>query len=191
MEKNKLVIKYLCTLDRDCFSQTLAEDYVCCDDFIHVRLKNYTKPQIISGFVNKLSFVLTYLFNKKYTVTINDSKITDFKTYWDIHSRKFIEFLNTTYPFFDTTNIKISKAYAPSVKMTNPTEQFGNINCNDIINEVELLRMVFTENIDIVLTLNTNDICYKTATKKFKNKITKKANKKTLPKVTEVNIFES
>jgi hypothetical protein len=42
----------------------------CRDKNIHIRLKNYNKPEVIAGAINKLTYLLVYLFQYCYIPTI-------------------------------------------------------------------------------------------------------------------------
>lgn len=42
-------------------------NYVCSDNKIHVRFRDFNKPQMISGFEKKLTYLVTYLMNYSYT----------------------------------------------------------------------------------------------------------------------------
>ena len=52
-------------------------NYLCVDGKVHVRLRDYDKPELIQGFIGKLTFLLTYLVNSVST-TANDEKPEDF-----------------------------------------------------------------------------------------------------------------
>ena len=41
-------------------------NYVCSDNKIHVRFRDFNKPQMISGFERKLTYLMTYLMNYSY-----------------------------------------------------------------------------------------------------------------------------
>jgi hypothetical protein len=42
---------------------------ICKDNTIHIRLKNYVRPEVISGTINKLTYLLCYLLNYCYLPT--------------------------------------------------------------------------------------------------------------------------
>lgn len=50
-----------------CYTPSIKTDtsinYVCSDRKIHVRFRDYTKEQVISGFEKKLTYLITYLIN--------------------------------------------------------------------------------------------------------------------------------
>lgn len=44
-------------------SENLGLNYVCSDNKIHVRFRDFNRPQIIKGFERKLTYLMTYLIN--------------------------------------------------------------------------------------------------------------------------------
>jgi hypothetical protein len=53
-------------------------NFVCKDNSIHIRLKNYNKPEVISGTINKLTYLIEYLLNYCYLPnTLLDKNDTD------------------------------------------------------------------------------------------------------------------
>lgn len=178
-----LTLKYVVNPER-VFNPNL--NYACGDNKLHIRFRDYTKPQVISGFINKLTFVLTYLFNTEYRTTMEDSSITDFKEYWEKHLGLFKVLLAQKYNLsLETFEFKPNY----TVKKYNvPKRQFGSIMTrSDYLGE-NLFELVSNEAIDIVLT-NEPDTSYQLATKKFKNKLNKKIKKITKPEVVEVNLW--
>lgn len=53
-------------------------NYVCSDNKIHVRFRDFNKPQTISGFEKKLTYLMTYLVN--YSYISNLIKVCDEET---------------------------------------------------------------------------------------------------------------
>lgn len=47
---------------------------VCSDKKIHIRFRDFNKPQVISGFEKKLTYLLAYLMNYSYISTLFDLK---------------------------------------------------------------------------------------------------------------------
>lgn len=45
------------------FPRTAAFNPICSDKKIHIRLRDFDKPQIIKGFERKLAYLITYLIN--------------------------------------------------------------------------------------------------------------------------------
>lgn len=44
----------------------LGIDFLCSDNKVHIRLRNYDHPEVISGFVDKLTYLITYLICGKW-----------------------------------------------------------------------------------------------------------------------------
>ncbi len=58
--KNKLVYKFVRTLDETSFSSDV--NFLCKDNYVHIRLKRFGyKKEHISGFESKLTFLLTLM----------------------------------------------------------------------------------------------------------------------------------
>ena len=59
-------------------SQTSTVNYVCSDDKIHIRFRDFNKPQMVKGFEKKLTYLMAYLMNFSYITKLFD--ICDQKT---------------------------------------------------------------------------------------------------------------
>ena len=47
-------------------------NYVCSDNKIHIRFRDFNKPQVISGFERKLTYLMTYLMNYSFVSELFD-----------------------------------------------------------------------------------------------------------------------
>lgn len=65
---NELTYSLVYTPD---FSNTTPFNPVCSDKKIHIRLRDFDKPQIIRGFERKLTYLVTYLLNYSNPALIN------------------------------------------------------------------------------------------------------------------------
>ncbi len=61
----KLTYKLIYTPSRNSFYSVEESNinFVCSDKRIHVRLRDYDKEEVIRGFINKLTYLVTYLVN--------------------------------------------------------------------------------------------------------------------------------
>ena len=110
--------------------------YTCWDNTLHVRFREYNKPEVISGFMNKLTFLLTYVVNKNVlyeVMTIEDIKENNFKKVWKkysefIYKSNSLEALNKIIgaKLKDFSGITISKNYRKS-GYSDCMLQFGSI----------------------------------------------------------------
>ena len=103
-------------------------NFVCSDDRIHFRFKDYIKSEIIRGFEKKLTYLLSYLFNFDYKLKNTTNKpfkevLNDFLHTSDIiYLTKIIED-NITYKNFKGLKGRVS------YNKTNATQYpFGKIN---------------------------------------------------------------
>lgn len=58
--KNRLTYQLTYTPEKDVENNI---DFLCFDNKIHIRLRDYEREEVVSGFINKLTYLLTYLVN--------------------------------------------------------------------------------------------------------------------------------
>lgn len=63
MNKLTYSVIYTPSLDDGKRANEKGIDFLCIDDKVHIRLRDYDRPESIKGFINKLTFLLTYLAN--------------------------------------------------------------------------------------------------------------------------------
>lgn len=102
--------------------------YTCVDNKIHIRLKDYKNKEIISGFENKLRYLLSYLLNCCYLPTVlntieEDKLLESFNKSSDMQNLTNMLKLNLIK--FEFKGIKISKNYK-----RNRCISFGDIDMN-------------------------------------------------------------
>lgn len=124
-------------------------NYLCSDNKVHIRLKKYgIKPEIISGFENKLSFLLTFSLNefcnhfymsKDLLRHVNENK--NFKDIWLDIMKEF----KTKYNSFGIDDclsnnilyyegLKILPIYYKKFKLTNALDLIGE--CYNLKNKL-------------------------------------------------------
>ena len=146
----------------------------CCDNKLHIKLKNYSKPTIIYGLEQKLSLLLTYYL----TIYLKD-KETTFK------GKSFTEIIN---------NFKTSKEYndleIPNITIlqfynSKGENKFGYIkpelmsNILNIIQQINLKEFLFTDQYYLKISKVSNKEESK-AYSKFIKKELKKTNKQNI-----------
>ena len=119
--------------------------YTCIDNKIHVRLRQYKESEKISGFVNKLTFLLTFLIDRQVAGYSPDYIKDIWKSIESQGKEKAKQFFNDTiirlqntpeYHLIENTvslniidciGIEITPVYAKKVLVTLMAEQFGFI----------------------------------------------------------------
>ena len=161
--------------------------FVCSDNKVHVRLRDYDHPEVISGFINKLTYLVTYLFQRSIDISIDDfiSKDDSFKALNDWLKANFIA-AGKKYK-----GLKISKNYRRiSKEKANPLGSFEIGTCplkNDItygdldffhcsLIGLGIENFLFNDAIELHITKVKHIDSYK----KFHNKELKKVKKETL-----------
>lgn len=75
-------------------SKRLAEvDPICSDGYLHIRFRDYENECDIVGFEQKLTYLITTIFNKGFyfmEIPDRDKTSKDFKYIWDKYSEKFL-----------------------------------------------------------------------------------------------------
>lgn len=165
-------------------------NYICSDNKIHIRFRDYNKEEIISGFEKKLTYLLTYLMNYSYlpkTVGNYDTKVLmdNFLKTDDV-----LEILNSISTYISAKVFKGFKLKANYKR--SECLPFGCIdqdcfplNCNDNIYEtgslkdfleklkINLTEYLFNDSYMIIIRENKG----KTVNNKFINKQNKKLEK--------------
>lgn len=103
--------------------------YVCSDDKIHFRFKDYNKEELIAGFDRKLSYLMTYLFNyvflpKMKPKTSQNDLITHF-----MNSSEVNLISNTIYPVLSVVKFKGFRPFLNYNKSQN-IKPFGRLDKN-------------------------------------------------------------
>lgn len=88
--------------------------YLCKDNKIHIRFRDYNKKQVIRGFESKLTYLLTYLMNYWYLPQViqkydSDKLIEDF-----LETKEITKLVLNLNLFLNTANfkgLKLSKNY--------------------------------------------------------------------------------
>lgn len=88
-------------------------DFLCVDGKIHVRLRDYDHPETIRGFVDKLTFVVTYLINAE-SGSMGDMTAEGFISEFCSHSADFTSLSQAVGSLLHEPRykgIQVSKAY--------------------------------------------------------------------------------
>lgn len=172
---------------------TLSQErinYVCSDNKVHIRFRDYNSPQVIAGFEQKLTYLLTYLMNYSYLqktlLAVNcEDVIKGFLKSSDVHEIDSCIRAETTNIRYK--GIKLRKKYSKHIYDDHP---YGNveITCFPIHIEDSLIKTgdlnffisafkislrdyLFNDNYIIII----DDIKTSEMNRKFKNKMNKKA----------------
>lgn len=165
-------------------------NYICFDNKIHVRFRDYNSEQVISGFEKKLSYLLTYLMNYSYLPKIVGKYDTE-KLIKGFLNSSDITTIISTINIHCNTSIKGIKL-KPNYNKKKEYKAFGNLITNyfplvlvdDIIEtgnldsflstiKLSLEEYLFNDKYLIVL----NEFKVQDINKKFTNRMNKKSNK--------------
>lgn len=114
---------------------------LCSDNKFHIRFRDYEKEETIVGIEQKLTFLLTYAFNKEFlyktNVIINGDEISS-HTLWGTYRKPFLQYMEDTYQLQKTLEVwlinfkelKLLKNYRKE-RFNSPLRIFGSI--SDII----------------------------------------------------------
>lgn len=102
-------------------------NFVCFDNKIHIRFKDYNSEEVIVGFEKKLTYLLTYLMNYSYLSTLvgnysDDEIINNFLTTKDV-----LEILDCIKLYINDIKIKGIKLNKNYNRKTN-IKSFGDVN---------------------------------------------------------------
>lgn len=200
MTKLTYSLVYTPSLDNDLGADERDIKYVCSDNKIHIRLRDYDKPEVIQGFIGKLTFLLTYLVNSVSSTATDDNPeelIDSFCAHNDDYF-KLVSFINSALHEPKFKGILITKTYRKKDKGPR-ANYFGNMpkgvcplvddyrygDLNYFLSRLNmnLYSYLFNDGISIQIHQPVVLTCYD----KFARKISKK------PKVSEfeyVNLFE-
>ena len=135
---------------------------LCADDKVHIRLREYDHEEVIHGFIEKLTYVITYLLSKyEYTEETADIILKKFSekdwSFFEVNDA-------VTGGLFGCKGIKISKCYR-KIKQAhkNLLGKFSlgtcpvssNISISTLSDEFRMLSVkefLFNDAIDIVIT---------------------------------------
>ena len=110
---------------------------VCYDKTIHIRFANYDSSKTIAGIEDKLTYLLTYLFNKEFAYYYVDrddiaANTTDFKKLWEKYIKRFKEsdsfkaVLNVVQTKYKVKDILLAPMYLKN-GYKNAWKQFGHL----------------------------------------------------------------
>lgn len=109
---------------------------LCIDNKIHIRFRDYGAKEVIAGFEDKLTYMLTYLFNKEFTPTIEEFEGAMTQGHSFVWSRYLPLFMDSqSYKEIESVISKNIVGYSGILltpkyvkkPYTNPWEQFGSI----------------------------------------------------------------
>ena len=178
---NKYVYNLVIRLNKSSNSDV---NYLCKDNFIHIRLRDFgNKKEIISGLEDKLTFYVVWTLNKSLSQYLEEdiSKITNKDKYdelWNKVMNKYYEsfefqFINSIlqihYP--NMKGIKILPRYSKKDDYKTVLSKFGTIVGDQILfeNSDIITRTLLDENVSIVIDKDRDVNCIKYI-KKYANK---------------------
>lgn len=92
MEKKKLSYRLIFSPNEA--QKPVYAKYTCWDNKLHIRYRDFDRPEVISGFMDKLTYLITYVTNKKVlyeTLNEADRDSHDFKAFWNKYVAKVYE----------------------------------------------------------------------------------------------------
>ena len=169
-------------------------NFVCSDNKIHFRFKDFTKEEFIMGFEKKLTYLMTYLFHYSYLPTVIPENINVDK---EILLNSFLK-TNDVIQIMTTINFHITNTKFKGFRAAYNYKKKGNVNpfgdvchtCFPLKVEDNVLQKgclkLFLDTLKVSLadflfndayTIQLSDIGDITVNNKFINKELKKLNK--------------
>lgn len=167
-------------------------DFICFDNKIHFRFKDFNKEQRIIGFEKKLTYLMCYLFNFEFVDNINLSTNENLKKFYKMDD--VIEIYEIIRETLLNPKFKGFKAYI-NYKRFNKTAYFGELDkdCFPLLKDegvykkgslktflnllnIDLKNYLFNDAYSILIHKNKNEVI----NEKFINKQNKKESNKTL-----------
>ena len=165
-------------------------NYICSDNKVHIRFRDYDSSAVIAGFEHKLTYLLTYLMNYSYMQQVivpydTDMLIANFLQTADVS--KINACIRMTTHVDKYKGIKLRKNYKPSSaetykpygkvcvdcfpeKIENGIIKAGDLNFFLAYFNISLAEYLFNDNYVIILS----DLTLDSINKKFINKMNKK-----------------
>ena len=190
-----LVYKVVYTPNKDTKQNVLdsSVNFLCSDDKLHIRLRDYDHEEVISGFVNKLTYVITYLIQNYVAGNKSDEEVIDSFVKNDAAFCEISLWLNEEFTSrgVNYKGIKLSKSYRKVKKNSKSLGSFKEGTCyleggckfasfeNFALSLgiVNLGTFLLNDAIDLVIVKDTSKkSCYT----KFTNKQVKKVKKNKL-----------
>ena len=108
----KLIYKvvYTPSLDDGYGAEEKGINFLCSDGKIHIRLRDYDHEEVIHGFINKLTYLLTYEIKRLEQVSTNGSDIISAYQQGG-HYKELEDFIRNVLHEDNFTGIKISENY--------------------------------------------------------------------------------
>jgi len=204
LRMNKLTysLVYTPSLDDGLGADDRDINWLCSDRKIHIRLRDYTKPEVITGFVNKLTYLVTYLVNSGCTSSLESVRENP-DSYLDTFCKNDEDFLRVVDLVKSSLHepryqgIKVSKVYRK--KKVNKPNSFGII--SDGVLQVEdsyklgnlsyfvesmripLHEFLFNDAYTVVLSNDPARSCYDKFVRKSFNKSSAKGDLEYIPLV--------
>jgi hypothetical protein len=158
-------------------------DFLCVDNKLHIRLRDYDHEEVIHGFVNKLTYVVTYLFQRAVVSGELTTNIFEKFVNSDTSLKNLSSWLETVYEYNGKSfkGLKISENYRKIKKsvatplgsfMTGTCPLKDGITYGDIdffassLNFIPIEELILNDSLDIVIS---KDVVKDTYTK-FTNK---------------------
>lgn len=143
-------------------------NYICADKKIHIRFRDFSEKEIISGFEKKLTYLLSYLMNFSYLPKVVDKYdsqvlITDFLKTTDVmtiyNEIKLYTHIDNIKGFKLTKNYKkkVCKAfgevnpYAFPLNIQDTVVKTGNLNSFLTNFKINLIDYLFNDNYVIII----------------------------------------
>ena len=132
---NNLTYKvvYTPSLDSGFGAEEKNINFLCSDGKIHVRLRDYDHEEVVHGFIDKLTYLLTYCINDMASRTINSAEEV-FKIFSDIETINIESYLKSILHEPNFKGIKLFKNYR-KVKGHGILGSFSKGTCPTIKNE--------------------------------------------------------
>lgn len=143
--------------------------FICSDDKIHLRLRDYDHEEVIHGFINKLTYVVTYLFQRAVISDELTNNIFEKFVNSDESLKKIEMWLKSIYLANGKTlkGLKISRNYR-KIKVPHSTPlgsflpgtcplkdglSYGDLNfLQDTLRFIPLEELILNDSLDIVIS---------------------------------------
>lgn len=126
--------------------------YTCSDNKVHIRLKDYNKPQEIKGFEDKLTYLITYIFVSMKYNSIDELMSSMYLVEIENVLRSYIKF-QTDYTY---KGLKILPKYSKKDKYN----LYGNIDIDCFPSILENSNIHFLDYFQKVFSINLYDFIF-------------------------------
>ena len=166
-------------------------NFLCSDNKVHVRLRDYDHEEVIHGFIDKLTYLVTYLFQRS---AVTDAEAIETFAKQDEDIKILTDYISEFFYFTPSANrnfsgLKISKNYRKNSnkysllgsfkKGTCPLKDSCSFSNTTFFMDklgLSLDDYLFNDGVELIITKDSDKEYYQ----KFVNKVTRKNEKEVL-----------